>query len=40
MIKNYDLMMVDSQYDLLDVKKAINVVESSKITKGKVFLTS
>lgn len=34
------LMMVDSKYDLSDVKKAIGVVESSKITKGKVFLTS
>ncbi|NEU32148.1 hypothetical protein GN156_15450 [bacterium LRH843] len=29
--------MVDSRYDLSDVKKAIDVVESSK---GKVFLTS
>ena len=38
--KRFRLMMVDSRYDLLDVKKAINVVESSKITKGKVFLTS
>ncbi|WP_419961788.1 zinc-dependent alcohol dehydrogenase family protein [Psychrobacillus sp. BM2] len=34
------LMMVDSKYDLSDVKKAIGDVESSKITKGKVFLTS
>ncbi len=38
--KKLRLMMVDSQYDLSDVKKAIDVVESSKITKGKVFLTS
>ncbi|MEK5207294.1 zinc-dependent alcohol dehydrogenase family protein [Psychrobacillus sp. FSL H8-0510] len=34
------LMMVDSKYDLSDIKKAIGIVESSKITKGKVFLTS
>ncbi|MEQ2528458.1 zinc-dependent alcohol dehydrogenase family protein [Bacillaceae bacterium CLA-AA-H227] len=34
------LMTVDSQYDLLNVKRAIEIVESSKITKGKVFLTS
>ena len=38
--KRLSLMMVDSQYDLSDVKKAVDVVESSKITKGKVFLTS
>lgn len=38
--KKLRLMMVDSQYDLADVKKAIDVIESSKITKGKVFLTS
>ncbi|WP_139187804.1 zinc-dependent alcohol dehydrogenase family protein [Bacillus tuaregi] len=38
--KKLRLMMVDSQYGLSDVKKAIDVVESSKITKGKVFLTS
>lgn len=38
--KKLRFMMVDSQYDLSDVKKAIDVVESSKITKGKVFLTS
>lgn len=38
--KKLRLMMVDSQYDLMNVKKAIEVVESSKITKGKVFLTS
>jgi NADPH2:quinone reductase len=31
---------VDSMYDLLDIKTAIDVVESSKETKGKVFLTS
>ncbi|WP_045520098.1 zinc-dependent alcohol dehydrogenase family protein [Neobacillus niacini] len=34
------LMMVDSKFDLSDVKKAIGVVESSKMIKGKVFLTS
>lgn len=33
------LMMVDSKYDLSDVKKAIDAVEFNK-TKGKVFLTS
>ena len=33
------LMIVDSKYDLLNIKTAINVVES-KETKGKVFLTS
>lgn len=38
--KKLGLMMVDSQYDLSNVRKAIDVVESSKITKGKVFLTS
>jgi len=34
------MMAVDSHYDLLDIKKAIAAVESSKTTKGKVFLTS
>ncbi|AZV44303.1 zinc-dependent alcohol dehydrogenase family protein [Peribacillus asahii] len=34
------LMMVDSKYDLSNIKKAIDVAESSKETKGKVFLTS
>ncbi|KAB2334422.1 zinc-dependent alcohol dehydrogenase family protein [Cytobacillus depressus] len=38
--KKLRLMTVDSQYDLLNVKRAIEVVESSKLTKGKVFLTS
>ena len=38
--KKLHLSMADSQYDLLEVKKAIIVVESSKTTKGKVFLTS
>ncbi|WP_042144308.1 zinc-dependent alcohol dehydrogenase family protein [Paucisalibacillus sp. EB02] len=38
--KNLRLMMVDSKYDLSDVNKAIDIMESSKITKGKVFLTS
>lgn len=32
-------MMVDSQYDFLNVKEAVNVVASNK-TKGKVFLIS
>lgn len=34
------LMMVDSKYDLVNIKMAVDVVESSKETKGKVFLTS
>jgi len=34
------MMAVDSHYDLLDIQKAIKVVESFKTTKGKVFLTS
>ncbi|KAF0821439.1 zinc-dependent alcohol dehydrogenase family protein [Cytobacillus firmus] len=38
--KKLRLMMIDSKYDLSDVKKAIDDVESFKITKGKVFLTS
>jgi hypothetical protein len=32
--------MVDSKHDLMDIKKAIDVVESSIKTKWKVFLTS
>lgn len=38
--KKLSLMMVNSQYDLINVKKAVAVVESLKETKGKVFLTS
>lgn len=38
--KELRLMKVDSQYDLHDVKKAVEFVESSKVNKGKVFLTS
>jgi NADPH:quinone reductase-like Zn-dependent oxidoreductase len=38
--KKLGLMMADSQYDLSNVRKAIDFVESSKKTKGKVFLTS
>jgi len=34
------MMAVDSHYDLLEIQKAIKIVESSKTTKGKVFLTS
>lgn len=34
------LMRVDSHYDLLKVKEAVSVAESSKKGKGKVFLTS
>ncbi|MEH7109725.1 zinc-dependent alcohol dehydrogenase family protein [Bacillus sp. JJ1764] len=38
--KKLSLMMVDSMYDLSDIKKAIDAVEFSNKTKGKVFLTS
>ncbi|MBB6513478.1 NADPH:quinone reductase-like Zn-dependent oxidoreductase [Gracilibacillus halotolerans] len=38
--KKLRLMTVDSKYDLSDVRKAIDVVETSKLNKGKVFLTS
>ncbi|MBU8878214.1 zinc-dependent alcohol dehydrogenase family protein [Bacillus sp. FJAT-29790] len=38
--KKLRLMTVDSQYDLMNVKRAIEVVQSPKMTKGKVFLTS
>jgi NADPH:quinone reductase-like Zn-dependent oxidoreductase len=38
--KKLCLMMEASQYDLSNVKEAVDVVESSKIAKGKVFLTS
>lgn len=38
--KKLRLMTVDSQYDLIDVIKAIDVVDSVKKTKGKVFLTN
>lgn len=31
---------MDSKYDLLKVREAVNVVELSKKGKGKVFLTS
>ncbi|WP_339147408.1 MULTISPECIES: zinc-dependent alcohol dehydrogenase family protein [unclassified Sutcliffiella] len=34
------LMTTDSHYDLLEVKEAVSVVESSKKGKGKIFLTS
>lgn len=34
------LMRKDSHYDLSNIKKAIAAVESSKTSKGKVFLTS
>lgn len=34
------LMMMDSRYDLLNIKEAISVIESSKKSKGKVFLTN
>lgn len=38
--KRLSLMMVDSQYDLSNVKKAVEELETLKETKGKVFLTS
>ncbi|MFB3167604.1 zinc-dependent alcohol dehydrogenase family protein [Neobacillus sp. 179-C4.2 HS] len=38
--KELRLTMVDSKYDLSDFKKAIDAVEFSNKTKGKVFLTS
>ncbi len=34
------LMGVDSQYDLVKIREAVRVVESSKKGRGKVFLTS
>lgn len=42
LIKNNQLrlMEMDSKYDLLKVREAVNVVELSKKGKGKVFLTS
>lgn len=38
--KELSLMMVNSKYDLSDFKKAVDAVEFSSKTKGKVFLTS
>lgn len=38
--KKLRLKMVDSKYDLSDFNKAIDAVESTKKTNGKVFLTS
>jgi len=38
--KKLRLMMVDSQFDMLNIKQAIDAVESAKGTKGKIFLTS
>ena len=38
--KKLNLMMKDSEYDLLNIKKAVAAVESLKSAKGKVFLTS
>ncbi|MFJ7953614.1 zinc-dependent alcohol dehydrogenase family protein [Lysinibacillus sp. NPDC096418] len=38
--KQLKLMTVASQYDLLNVKEAVVDVESSRESKGKVFLTS
>lgn len=34
------MMKVDAHYDLLDVKKAVDVLQSSKASKGKLMLTS
>ncbi|TQR17158.1 zinc-dependent alcohol dehydrogenase family protein [Psychrobacillus lasiicapitis] len=38
--KRMHLMSLDSQYDLDNIKQAVDAVESSKISRGKVFLTS
>ncbi|MDI2589090.1 zinc-dependent alcohol dehydrogenase family protein [Psychrobacillus sp. NEAU-3TGS] len=38
--KKMHLMSLDSQYDLANIKQAVDAVESSKISRGKVFLTS
>lgn len=38
--KRLQLVRVDAAYDLLDINKAIDVVESLQKRKGKVFLTS
>jgi len=39
--KKLQLMKVDTSYDLMDIKKAVDVVESpSKRNKGKIFITS
>ncbi len=31
------MLKMDAQYDLLNIQKAINVLESAKTTKGKIF---
>lgn len=38
--KELSLMTMNSQYDLLNIKEAINAVESSVKNNGKVFLTT
>lgn len=38
--RKLQLMKVDTSFDLMDIKKAIDVVESSKGNKGKIFITS
>ncbi|MED4531946.1 zinc-dependent alcohol dehydrogenase family protein [Metabacillus fastidiosus] len=38
--KQLQLMLPDSHYDLLEIKRAIDIAESSKKRKGKVFLTN
>ncbi len=38
--KKLHLMPVDSKYDLVDIKRGVEVIENYKMTKGKVFLTS
>ncbi|WP_107951530.1 zinc-dependent alcohol dehydrogenase family protein [Lysinibacillus parviboronicapiens] len=42
LVEEQKLMMLemDAQYDLLNIHKAIDVLESPKKTKGKIFLTS
>src|SRR5699024_9484779 len=37
--KKLQLMRVGTTYDLMDIKKAVDVVESSKGNKGKIFIT-
>ena len=38
--KKLHLMPVDSQYDLADINRAVEAIEASKKTNGKMFLTS
>ncbi|MFJ5769641.1 zinc-dependent alcohol dehydrogenase family protein [Psychrobacillus sp. NPDC093180] len=38
--KKMHLLSLNSQYDLTNIKQAVDAVESSKVSRGKVFLTS